>query len=66
MYTNIVVTQRCPLSRKLVASEQPTCVESEREVNKVNERLTGTVRDRHRDQHHSPVSPTALPVPETH
>nr|DAS08677.1 MAG TPA: hypothetical protein [Caudoviricetes sp.] len=40
IYTNIVVTQRCFCPRKSVASKQPTCVESEREVNKVNERLT--------------------------
>lgn len=47
IYTNIVVTQRCFCPRKPVANKQPTCVESEREVNKVNGRLTETVRCQH-------------------
>lgn len=48
-------TNGCFYPGKPVASKQPTCVESEREVNKVNGRLTETVRDwRHDGRHHSP------------
>ena len=57
MYTNIVVTQRVFCPRKPVASKQPTCVESEREVNKVNGVLTETVKDwRHSGRHHPPIT----------
>ena len=50
-------TNWCFCPRKPVASKQPTCVEGEREVNKVNGRLTETVRDRHRDgRHHPPIT----------
>nr|DAN02263.1 MAG TPA: hypothetical protein [Caudoviricetes sp.] len=52
-------TKRCFYPRKPVASKQPTCVESKREVNKVNGKLTETVRDRHaggryHTPHHTP------------
>ena len=40
-------TNGCFYPRTPVASKQPTCVKSKREVNKVNRRLTGTVKDRH-------------------
>nr|DAK21406.1 MAG TPA: hypothetical protein [Caudoviricetes sp.] len=57
IYTNIVVTQRSLHLGKPVASKQPTCVESKREVNKMNGRLTETVRGWHGwDRHHTPIT----------
>lgn len=52
-------TNGCFYPRKPVASKQPTCVESKREVNKVNGKLTETVEDWRRDgwhhtTHHTP------------
>ena len=48
-------TNGCFNPRKPVASKQPTCVESEQEVNKVNGKLTETVRDwRHGGRHTPP------------
>lgn len=57
-------TKRCFRPRKLVASKQPTCVESKREVNKVNKRLTETViGGRRGDRHHSSIThrPSTIP-----
>ena len=44
-------TNGCFYPRKPVASKQSTCVESEREVNKVNGRLTETVKGQCRSGH---------------
>lgn len=63
MYTNIVVTQRVFCPRKPVASKQPTCIESEQEVNKVNGKLTEAVRAWCPGRHHLPLSLPALLSP---
>ena len=68
-------TNGCFYPRKPVASKQPTCVESEREVNKVNGRLMETMRVRARADitcpprhtppfHHLRYKPYTLRPPE--
>lgn len=64
-------TNGCFCPRKQVASKQPTCVESEREVNKVNERLTEAVKGRHaairttRPHHTPPFYPPETRIAHT-
>nr|DAQ51875.1 MAG TPA: hypothetical protein [Caudoviricetes sp.] len=60
-------TNGCFCPSAPVANKQPTCVESKLEANKMNSRLTETVRDRRRDgRHHTPPTHTALQPSETH